>query len=243
MRQQLTPFTQMLGLAFILLSIIVCAGCTTPASPTQSTPEPTTLSPSAELTSISTQVTAEPVQTTSTKTPVTTAQLSNGITISYPADWEREDVGTTDMRDYGRSTVNVANFYSPTITPERKIKSETNPDTSTYSVLSIDVDPTPVTDFEQYFNLVTLALQQKYGSITITKHNYQMEISGYDSYKLDFDTKTGENTYLRGAYIFTDVDGTIYIFAFKNPSPYSAEVEAMWKSIKIVPTVTTTKNR
>jgi hypothetical protein len=47
---------------------------------------------------------------------------------------------------------------------------------------------------------------------------------------MDFDT-----TNLRGSYIFTNVDGTIYIFAFRNPSPYSAEVQDMYMSVRIVP--------
>jgi hypothetical protein len=44
---------------------------------------------------------------------------------------------------------------------------------------------------------------------------------------------------MRGTYIFTNVDGMIYIFAFKNPSPYSAEVRDMYKSISIVSPVIT----
>ena len=116
-----------------------------------------------------------------------------------------------------------------------------NPDTLTYTTLSIDVDQAPVTDFEQYFNLVTLGIQKTYGTITITKHNYQLDISktdakpeGYDAYQLDFDTKT-----MWAKYIFVDVDNTIYVFAFRNPSPYSSAVEEMYKSIVITPGGTT----
>jgi hypothetical protein len=54
---------------------------------------------------------------------------------------------------------------------------------------------------------------------------------GYKSYELDFDTKD-----MRGKYIFTNVHGTIYIFSFRNPSPYSKEVENIYKSIIISPT-------
>jgi hypothetical protein len=148
------------------------------------------------------------------------------------------------MRDYGRITTNIANFYSPDISSSRATLASPNVDTSKYTTLSIDVDPNPVTDFENYFNQVTLALGNHYGHIDITKHNYQLKISpsdtfaGYKSYQMDFDT-----TNMRGSYIFTNVDGTIYTFAFKNPSPYSAEVQDMSKSIQIVPVVSTDKHR
>ncbi len=142
------------------------------------------------------------------------------------------------MRDYGRVTTNIANFFSPDISRERTLPVYQNLDTSKYTTLSIDVDPNPVTDFENYFNQATLALQNTYGRIVITKHNYQLKISptdsfeGYRSYQMDFDTDK-----MRATYIFTNVDGTVYIFAFKNPSPYSAEVMDMYKSISIVPPV------
>ncbi len=169
------------------------------------------------------------------KGATTTTTLSHGITITCPSDWEKEIVSETSPRDYGRVTTNIANFYSPDITSDRAYLAQPNVDVSSYTTLSIDVDPGPVTDFEQYFNLVTIALQKYYGHIDITKHNYQLKISpadnfeGYRSYQMDFDTKD-----MRGSYIFTNVDGTIYIFAFRNPSPYSAEIQDIYKSIKIV---------
>jgi hypothetical protein len=182
---------------------------------------------------------------TTSKIPPTTVYLSRGVTITYPSDWQKEEVSETSMRDYGRITTNIANFYSPDITSERAYLAQPNVDTASYTSLSIDVDPNPVKEFDQYFNRVTLALQDYYGHITITKHNYQLKISptdtfeGYPAYQMDFDTAS-----MRGSYIFTDVDGIIYIFAFKNPSPYSAEVQNMYKSIKIVsPVVPEPKHR
>ena len=239
--------------AFLLACTLFSAGCTSmPASEKStlvttaavSTPVPTTLQALA--------TTPEPSMTAA-PTPLlgrlVTAQLAEGVTISYPEDWQKEEFSNLTelgLRDYGRTTVNIANLYSPDITAERQKLGGPNPDASTYTTLSIDVDPTPVSDFEQYFNLVTLALQKSYGHITITKHNYQLDISktdtnpeGYDAYQMDFDTKT-----MRGKYIFADVDGTVYIFAFKNPSPYSSEVEEMYKSIVITPvTSSSTKHR
>jgi hypothetical protein len=162
--------------------------------------------------------------------------LGVNITITYPSDWQLEEPSTpATPRDYGRSTINIANFYSPDITPDRALMGQPNIDTSNYTVMSIDMDPQPVSDFEQYFNLVAISLQNTYGEIDITKHNYQLKISktdifeGYKSYEMDFDANN-----LRGSYIFTNVDGTIYIFACKNPSPYSVEVKNMVESIRII---------
>jgi len=213
-------------IALVLVCAVICAGCTS-ANPSQP----------ASPTSVPTYQSVPPVTTTS-KVADTTTTLSNGVTISYPSDWQKEVTSETSMRDYGRITTNIANFYSPYLAGERVLPSYQNVDTSKYTTMSVDVDPNPVTDFENYFNLATLALQSKYGPIKITKHNYQLKISssrtfeGYTAYQLDFDTDN-----MRGTYIFTNVDGTIYIFSFKNPSPYAAEVLDMYKSISIVPPV------
>ena len=224
----------MVCLTLILVTAIISAGCTSPAA---STPVPTTTLPTPVPTTAYVPVTpAETVITAVTvaAAQLTTASLSNGVTITYPSDWQKEEVSESGYRDYGRTTLNIANFYSPDITPDLRAKDGPNPDNSRYTTLSIDVDPNPVRDFEQYFNLATIALQKSYGTIDITKHNYQLKISrtdtfeGYKSYQMDFDTNT-----MRGTYIFTNVDGTIYIFAFRNPSPYSSEVQDIYKSIMI----------
>lgn len=220
--------TGTVGIALVLVCAVLLAGCTspnTPASPSQ----PASAAP------VPTDQKA-PAVTISSLPAIVTTTLSNGVTMSYPGDWQKEVTSETSMRDYGRVTTNIANFYSPDISPARTLSLYQNHDTSRYTTLSVDVDPTPVADFENYFNLATLALQNQYGQIVITKHNYQLKISsaddflGYPAYQIDFDTAR-----MRGTYIFTNVDGTIYIFAFKNPSPYSAEVLDMYKSIRIVP--------
>lgn len=248
MTVKLTPVLAILCLSVILVCALFSAGCTSAPTSEKSTPvmtAATTSAPAVTVTVLATTpetVAAVPATTTS---GLTTASLAKGVTITYPSDWQKEEVSQVGLRDYGRTTLNIANLYSPDITAERKKLDGPNPDTSAYTTLSIDVDQDPVTDFEQYFNAVTLALQSTYGHITITKHNYQLDISktdanpkGYDAYQLDFDTKT-----MRCKYIFTNVDGTIYIFAFRNPSPYSSEVEQMYKSIVITPEITSTKHR
>ena len=105
-----------------------------------------------------------------------------------------------------------------------------NPDTSDNTILTIDIDNSGVTDFDGYFNHATLALQNEYGKIDITKHNLQLKISGYKSYQMDFDAQG-----LRGTYIFTKAGGMVYIFSFSNPTPYSSEVVAIYRSIIIHP--------
>jgi hypothetical protein len=174
------------------------------------------------------------------QTGMTTANLDHGVTLSYPVDWRKEETGVRVLRDYGRNVISIANLYSPDITSDRAFAAAPNPDKSRYTTLSIDVDPVATSDFERYFNLATLAVRNKYGNVDITKRNVVLRISitntfpaGYKSYELDFDTND-----MRGRYIFTHVDGTVYIFAYRNPSPYSKEVEDIYKSIIITPAAT-----
>ena len=224
------------GFLLILICVCISLGCTsTENQRVGSSPQATPYSSQTQIFQTTQQTTVTPAIT---RIQVITASvdLPYGITISYPQDWQMEESSETGLRDYGRTTINIAKFFSPAITPERRKDAGPNVDQSTYTTLSIDVDPNRVSDFEKYFNLAVVAIQKEYGTIEITKHNYQLKISvnkkfsGYKSYQLDFDTKN-----MRGTYIFTYVDGTVYIFSFKNPSPYSTEVQDMIKSIIIVP--------
>jgi len=229
-----TLFVRSMILALILGCMVFFAGCTSETtSITSGTAQPTVTAP------ITIDSTTEPItilpQTTSSRIPTTTVDLSDGVTITYPSDWRLEEpTQTSTEKDYGRSTVTIANFYSPAISSERALQAQPNVDESGYSTLIIDVDSNPGADLENYFNKATIALQTSYGSIDITKHNYQLKISptdsftGYRSYQMDFDTKD-----MRGSYIFTIAHGKGYIFSFRNPSPYSEEVMEMYKSIQI----------
>ena len=177
-----------------------------------------------------TTATALPPRTSpATPADAITANLPYGVTISYPRDWILEETGVAVTRDYGRDVVNIANLFSPAIPPWRKMTGP-NPDPSDHTILTVDVDDAGVTDFEGYFNRVTVALQDEYGSIDITRHDFQLSISGYKAYRMDFDAKD-----LRGTYIFTKAGGYVYIFSFSNPTPYSSEVEEIYKSIVISP--------
>lgn len=212
-----------------ILALMLClAGCTT--------------SPSLRSAPVTTPVatpTAQIPTATGTAVPgtyLTIANLSDGVAVTYAADWEMQGATGTGLRDYGRTTRNIANLYSPAITPDEARSAEPNPDESRYTVLSIDVEPEPVTNFEGYFHNASLALDGKYLKYKITKHNYQLQMSvtddfsGYPAYQLNFD-----GTGVRGSYIFTNAGGKVYIFAFRNPSPHSVEVAGIIHSIRISP--------
>jgi len=210
----------------ILAAMLCCAGCTTSRT-TSGVPMMTTVPPAPAQTPAAT-LTAVP------GTYLTFADLPEGITITYPADWEIEKVSSLTLKDYGRTTRTVADLYSPDITPDRARSAEPNPDDSRNTHLSIDIEPELITNFEGYFHNASLALDSKYRKYKITKHNYQLQMSvtddfsGYPSYQLNFD-----GTGVRGSYIFTNVDGKVYIFAFRNPSPYSQEVADIIRSVRI----------
>ena len=165
--------------------------------------------------------------------PVSTnvsVSLPYGVNISVPADWTRQDVLTSGVRDYGTTTVNIANFYSPGAIPG---------DQASYIALSVDIDQNPGTDFEKYFNNATLAVGKTYGvPIQMEAHSYTITISGYKSYELDFQTAE-----VKGTYIFTSTENGMYIFAFKVPNKpqavqvFQGEIVDIYKSIRINPPI------
>jgi hypothetical protein len=205
------PCTSIAIVVLVAVSVLF-AGCTTNSG--QGAPAP-----------VSTPV---PV---STPAPVSTnmsASLPYGVTISVPADWTRQDVLTGGVRDYGTTTLNIANFYSPNAIPG---------DQASYTALSVDVDQDPGADFEKYFNNATLAVAKTYGEpTTVEAHSYTITISGYKSYELDF-----QSAEVKGTYIFTSTENGMYIFAFKVPNKrlavqaFQDEIVDIYKSIRINP--------
>ena len=165
------------------------------------------------------------------------ASLPYGVTIAVPAGWTRQDLYTSGVRDYGTTTVNIANFYSPTTIVS---------DPASYVTLSIDVDPNPGADFEKYFNSATIAVGKTYGVPTLMEaHSYTIPISGYKSYELDFQTAE-----VKGTYIFTSTENGMYIFAFRVPNKplavraLQAAIVDIYQSIRInPPTVVVTPHR
>ena len=167
--------------------------------------------------------------TTQPATPRTvSASLPYGVNITYPADWTRQDVNTNGTRDYGTTTLNIANFYSPAAIAG---------DQASYTSLSVDIDQNPGTDFEKYFNNATLALGKSHGDPTqVSAKSNTLMIAGYKTYELDFDSSE-----VKGTYFFTSTENGMYIFAFKVPNKplavqaFQAQVPDIYKSISINP--------
>jgi hypothetical protein len=213
-----------IGIAVVMLVAVsvLFAGCT---RPTSTTIPPLTGSPSATTV----QGTPAPAGTW------VSSSLPYGVTISVPADWTKQDLSTSGLRDYGTTTVNIANFYSPIAILG---------DPASYTSLSVDVDPKPGSDFEKYFNDATIAVGKTYGE-QMEAHSYTIPISGYKSYELIFQTAE-----VKGSYIFTSTENGIYIFAFKVPNKplavqaFQAANVDVYKSIRITPpTVVVTQHR
>jgi hypothetical protein len=224
------------ALILMVVTAALLMGCVFPSMGTSSQNPQATTSPSTQSALPETPAPSGPAATVSPPGMVT-ATLPYGVTITYPQNWERKDVGTSSDRDYGRSTINIANFFSPYAVPG---------DAESYTTMGIDIDKSVDTDLEQYFNLATLALGKYYGpGWDITKHSFQLTISDYKSYELDWQTKDE-----RGLYIFTEAKGDVYIFAVKSPNrpqvvgAYSADIEQMYKSVHLdPPDVLVTKHR
>jgi hypothetical protein len=160
----------------------------------------------------------------------TSASLIYGVNLVYPDTWTRQEVHTNAVRDYGTSTVNIANFYSPNAIPG---------DSASYNTLSVDLDQSPGSDFEAYFNKATLAVENTYGTpLDVSAHSYTLQVSGYKTYELDFQTKTSD---VKGSYLFVSTESGMYIFSFRGPNKpdsvkaLQGEIEAIIKSIRISP--------
>lgn len=168
---------------------------------------------------------------------LTSASLPYGVNITYPDNWTRQDVMTSGVRDYGTTTLSIANFYSQTAIPG---------DQASYTSLSVDLDQNPGADVESYFNNATLAITKSYGDPTrISAHSYTVTIGGYKSYELDF-----QSDEVKGSYFFTSTENGLYIFAFKAPNKpatveaFQAQITDIYKSIRInPPTVDVTQHR
>ena len=213
------------GMAVVILVAVsvLFTGCTSPAD--------------QHIPAVTEPPGGTPVQgpgvTTSTPAPASTevsSSLPYGVTISVPADWTRQDVMAGGVRDYGTTTLNIANFYSPyAISGDR----------SSYIALSVDIDQNPGKDFEKYFNNATVAVQKTYEALThVEIHSYSLKISGYKSYELDFQTRQ-----VKGTYIFTSTENGMYIFAFRVPNKpqavqvFQGEIVDIYTSIRINPPV------
>jgi hypothetical protein len=150
-----------------------------------------------------------------------------------------QESGQLAVRDYGRNTINVVNFFSP--------------GNDSYVTLSVDVDPSTTTDLGKYYNLAVVALQDYYSHWVMTKHDAQLEVSGNLAYSIDYQVPLDDNINSGyGHQVYTIVQGTPYIFSYEgaNISPtndvYAAhlgEAEDMIRSVSISPVTSTLKSR
>jgi len=222
------------GMILVLVGLILAAGCSSSTTPSKNEAVVTIKgTDSGDAVQTYEQTTGDPVVTATTTIPTTTVILSNGITMAYPVTWEMDELSDTSLRDYGRVTTNIVNFFSPIYADD------------TYITVSVDVDPETISDNDRYFNLATVAVQKTFGTIEITHHTqsatYQIfhcsECKTYNlEFEADLETRTDSEidiSTLQRWYHFIDADGTFYIITINNPGLAYDQVYEMLKSIRI----------
>lgn len=221
----------------IIICCLLLSGCTSSTS-SETTPTATATPVPTQTTLVAT-ATATPVATVTTTGLKTYKNAEYGITMSYPDDWEVQEPDSLAMRDYGKSTINIVNFYSP--------------GQDTYAVFSVDIDPTSATDLESYYNHAVLALQSYYPHWTMTKHNAQLVVSEDKAYRIDYKVEHEDSIKYDYAYqVYTIADKTPYIFTYQVQNipqgnnvynDYLDESQDMVKSVVITPVSLTGKSR
>ncbi|ABS56361.1 hypothetical protein Mboo_1846 [Methanoregula boonei 6A8] len=212
----------------ILLGLLVIsAGCSStggnaPTTAAITTPV-TTLPPAATSASL-VETTIIPVTTTPPPYQVYT-DPTYPLTMDYPAGWVYNQPGNFTMEDYGKMTRNIANFYSPNATQV------------TYRTFSVDVDPSPGSDLEDYFNHATVALGKTYDPLTVTRHDAMYTVSGYRAYRLDFTKPDNTNEIV----VFTITpDNVGYIFTYNAME--DADFQTLMHSVNITSVAAATTN-
>lgn len=221
----------------ILIGCIFLSGCTS-STPSENTPTATATPVPTQTTLVATAA-ATPVATVTTTGLKTYKNSEYGITLSYPGDWEIQEPDSLALRDYGRSTINIVNFYSP--------------GKDTYAVFSVDIDPSSTSDLESYYNHAVLALQSYYPHWTMTKHNAQLVVSDDKAYRIDYKVEHEDSIKYDYAYqVYTIAGKTPYIFTYQvqdipptdeTYNEYLDESQDMVKSVVITPVSLTGKSR
>lgn len=231
------PFLTAGGISLLVLLCIIAAGCVTPATPA-ATPAPTL--PATTTPQMTAEETAVPAAATATPLQYATYTCSTyGLSLSYPTDWQLQGSGDLAPRDYGRTTYNLVNIFSP--------------GTGTYAIFSVDVDPTTTSDLEAYFNSAVIALQKTYPKMTLTSHSAQLKVSGKNAYRVDYQYPTeGTSQTSYGFQVYTIMDKTPCIFTYQaqNLVPTDKvynnnldDAQAIIKSVSFSPVITSEKSR
>ena len=209
----------------LIFLLVFSAGCSTTGGNAQAapatTPTITTVPPAP--------ATAPP--TVTTVIPATTQLPSYGVytdpayplTMDYPEGWNYTRPGNFSLKDYGRTTRTIA-LFSPV-----------NSTQVTYRLFSVDVDPSPGTSLEDYFNHATVALGMTYDPLTVTRHNAMYQVSGYRAYRLDFTRPDNTNEIV----VFTITpDNVGYIFTYDALE--DADFQTLMYSVNISSTAAAT---
>ncbi len=219
----------------VFICCIFLSGCTS-STASENTPAAT---PVPTQTTLVATAAATPVAAATTTGLKNYRNAEYGIAMSYPGDWDVQEPDSLALRDYGRSTINIVNFYSP--------------GKNIYAVFSVDIDPTSTNDLESYYNHAVLALQSYYPHWTMTKHNPQLVVSENKAYRIDYKVEHEDSIkYDYGYQVYTIADKTPYIFTYQvqNITPsdetyneYLDESQDMIKSATLTPVSLTGKSR
>lgn len=226
------------GTCLLAILCILVAGCTTtPATSTAQTPTATLTAPTPEV--IIPATTSSVAAATTGIEYATYTSPAYGLTLSYPKAWQAQESGELAMRDYGKTTTNIVNIFSP--------------GTDTYVTFSVDVDPNQTSDLEQYYNSAVIAIQKTYPGLQLTKHSAQLKVSDNYAYRADYQyshTDSVRKDY--GFQVYTIVDKTPYIFTYQvqNLTPTDKtyannldEAQDIVKSVTITPFTLSQKSR
>jgi hypothetical protein len=219
----------------VLLCVIMISGCISNTSSSAVTVAPTvasTASPgSASAPSTASQMSNAAATPTETQY-LTYTNPKYHLTISYPADWQEQDIDPTNcwaLRNYGETTCNIVNFFSP-ITG-----------IGTYRTFSIDVDNPSTLTIENYFNKATGALETYYPGMQVVKTSFQQEISDNKAYELVFRKGDADNSPPAIEEITFTENNVPYIISYNSLE--DPEFNYMVKSIQIAAVSSTMKQR
>ena len=200
----------------LLILLVLCAGCSTrtDSSPlAAATSGPGTSLPSPAPSASIVQTTIIPL----TATPVPNQVYTDPkypLTMNYPSGWVLNQPGDCSLRDYGRTTCNIVNFYSP--------------DNPAYRIFSVDVDPSPGSSLEDYFNAATATLSRNYAPVSNLRPTSIYHVSGYKAYRFDF--VKPDNSVEIAVFTITP-DNTAYIFTYNTME--DSDFDTMIKSVNI----------
>jgi len=207
------------GLLLILL--VIAAGCSTRTQASS----PATVPGTPVTGNLSPAPSAVPVETTIVSPTITPVQdqvytdPTYPLAMDYPSGWVKNQPDDCSLRDYGRTTCNIVNFYSPE-----------NP---AYRIFSVDVDPSPGSSLEDYFNAATATLSTYYAPVANLRPTSLYQVSGYKAYRFDF-VKLDKSVEIA---VFTITpDNKAYIFSYNALE--DSDFDTMIKSVNITPVTT-----